>query len=139
MPFPVALLCHPAGAYVFLVIAVAGLVHGVGMRRFVPAFAGVSAALLTSLAFLHVPPNVAGLASLALGVLLLHAEFLLPTYGVAGALGLIASAGGSWLLLAPTAPGVLVPPLWRLLLALAGTFAILAVVARTTRLRTLPR
>jgi membrane-bound ClpP family serine protease len=87
---------------------------------------------LTLLAFLQVPPSVAGLAWLCVGVALLHAEFLWPTFGLAGAAGIGATVWGSALLLAP------LPPLPRGAIALLGTLALLAAVARTARLRTLP-
>jgi len=134
MPFPIALLAHPAGAYGFLVIAVAGIFYGALARAFVPAFTGVAAALLTALAFLHAVPNGLGLGLLAVGLLLVTAEFLLPTYGAAGLTGFVATVGGSWLLL-----GNLEPLSVRLLLALVGASGLAIVVARTMRRCTLPR
>lgn len=134
MPFPIALLSHPAGAYGFLVIAVAGLFYGGLGRVFVPAFTGVAAALLTALAFLHQAPNPLALSLLAVGLLLVTAEFLLPTAGAAGLTGFAANVGGSWLLLAGVEPLPL-----RLLLAFVGAIALAIVVARTMRRCTLPR
>ena len=63
MPFAVALLCHPAGAYACLVAAMAAFVYAWHTRRFVPAFTAASAALLTTLAFLQVPPDTPGVAA----------------------------------------------------------------------------
>jgi membrane-bound serine protease (ClpP class) len=136
MPFVIALLCHPAGAYAFLVLAVAGLWYGFETRRFVPTFTGAAAAALTLLAHLHVSPSGAGLACLAAGVALLIVEFRLPTFGAAVVAGLGASVYGSWLLLAPAA-GFAMPTPLRLALALAGALGLLAVVLRALRLRTL--
>jgi membrane-bound serine protease (ClpP class) len=138
MPFAVALLCHPAGAYVALVTAIAGLLYAVATRSFLPGFTAVSAALLTLLAFLAVPPNVLGLLLLGLGVGLLHVEFLLPTFGAAGVLGLGVTAWASSQLLAPSAATALTDPS-RSVVAVAGTLVLFAVVARTMRLWTLPR
>jgi membrane-bound serine protease (ClpP class) len=84
------------------------------------------------LAFLQVPPSAAGLAWLVGGVALLHAEFVVPTFGVAGVLGLAAAAWGSGSLLASLAP------LPRGVAALLAAVVLLAAVARTMRLRTLP-
>ena len=138
MPFPIALLCHPAGAYVCLVAALAGFVYAWHTRTFVPAFTAASAALLTTLAFLHVPPDFCAVLLLAIGVVLLQLEFVLPTYGAAILIGLAASIGGSWQLLAaaPGASGTLVPAA-RIALALAGTLTLAAAVLRGLRLRTL--
>jgi membrane-bound serine protease (ClpP class) len=138
MPFAVALLCHPAGAYGCLVVALAAFVYAWHTRRFVPAFTAASAALLTTLSFLHVPPDSLAALLLAIGVVLLQVEFLRPTYGAALLLGLGASIVGSWQLLAPApgASGTLAPPL-RIALALTGTLMLAAAVLRGLRLRTL--
>jgi membrane-bound ClpP family serine protease len=89
--------------------------------------------VLALLAYLQIPPSAAGLAWLCVGVALLHVEFLWPAFGAAGLLGLGSAAWGSSLLLAAVAPSA------RLSLALAAALVLLAAVARTMRLRTLPR
>ena len=68
MPFAVAILCHPAGAYGCLVTAVGAFVYACHTRTFVPAFTATSAALLTGLAFLQVPPDAAGVLLVVVGV-----------------------------------------------------------------------
>lgn len=140
MPFPVALLAHPAGAYGALVVTVAAFIHAYHTRAFVPAFTAVAGAALTALAFLHSAPEATGLAALALGIALLHAEFLWSTYGLAALLGLGACALGSWELLASagTASPALPTPL-RVAAALLGSLLMLAAVLRGMRVRTLPR
>jgi membrane-bound ClpP family serine protease len=132
MPFAVALLCHPIGTFAALVAAIVATLYAAQSHRFLPAFTAASAALLTLLAFLQVPPSVAGLAWLAAGVALLHAEFLCPTFGVAGLLGIGTAAWGSCLLLAA------LTPLPRGAVAVVGSLMLLAAVAHTMRLRTLP-
>jgi membrane-bound serine protease (ClpP class) len=134
MPLAVALLCHPAGSYVCLVTALAAFVYSCHVRRFVPAFTAASAAALTVLAFVQVPPDAAGVVLLALGVALLQAELVLPTYGAALLGGCAASVAGSWRLLEVT-PAL--PMVLRLALAIAGTSALLVAVLRGFRLRTL--
>ncbi len=140
MPWPIALLAHPAGAYGALVVTLAALVHAYHTRAFVPAFTAVSAAALTTLAFLHRAPDATGIVALALGVALLHAEFLWSTYGLAALLGLGTSAWGSWQLLA-SAGGTLpaLPTPLRIAAALLGSLLLLAAVLRGMRVRTLPR
>jgi membrane-bound ClpP family serine protease len=140
LPWPVALLEHPAGAYAALVVAVAAFIHAYHTRAFVPAFTAVGGTALAALAFLHRAPDVAGLAALGVGVALLHAEFLWSTYGLAALLGLGACACGSWQLLA--SGGAVWPALptpLRIVVALIGSSLLLAAVLRGMRVRTLPR
>jgi membrane-bound ClpP family serine protease len=140
LPWPVALLDHPAGAYGVFVVALGALVHAYHTRAFVPAFTALSATALAALAFAHRTPDPTGLAALALGVALLHAEFLRSTYGLAALLGLCACASGSWQLLASA--GAVWPALpmpLRIAAALLGSLLLLAAVLRGMRVRTLPR
>ena len=95
MAVAVALLGHPAGGYTSLLIAVVAGLYAAQGRRLMPALICGLAALLTVLAFLETPPSWAGLAWLVAGVALLHAEFLWPTFGVAGLLGV---TGAAWAL-----------------------------------------
>jgi membrane-bound ClpP family serine protease len=132
MPFQVAMLCHPLGTFAALFAAIVATLYAAQSRRILPAFTAASSALLTLLAFLQVPPSAAGLVWLCAGVALLHAELLWPVFGIAGLLGIGATAWGSWLLLAALEP---VP---RGAFALFGTLLLVAAVARTMRLRTLP-
>jgi membrane-bound ClpP family serine protease len=132
MRFAVALLAAPAGTYGCLVVALAALVYACHARTFVPAFTGTAAAALTLLAFLMHRPDATAAATLALGVVLLHAEFRFATYGAAAVLGLAICAWSSWLLLAP--------PTWlRVAATLFGTLLLFAAVLRGMRVRTLPR
>ena len=133
MPFAVALLCHPLGAYASLLLAVVAALYAAQSRRFLPATTCVSAAVLALLAFLQLPPSFAGLAWLGVAVALLHAEFLWPTFGAAAVLGVGSATWGSSLLLASLQPTA------RVAAALVGALLLLAAVARTMRLRTLPR
>ena len=96
MSFAVALLCHPVGTLTALVTGIVFALSAAQSRRFLPAFTAVSAGLLTILAFLQVPPSAAGLAWLAVGVALLHAEFFSATFGLAGVVGICAAAWGSF-------------------------------------------
>jgi hypothetical protein len=132
MPITVAMLCHPAGAFAALVTALVAALYAAQSRRFLPTFTAVSAGALALLAALQVPPSALALVTLCAGIALLHAEFLWPTFGGAGALGLGATTWGSWLLLGALAPAP------RAGVALLGAATLVAAVARTMRLRTLP-
>jgi membrane-bound ClpP family serine protease len=132
MAVAVALLSHPAGSYLSLLVAVIAGLYAAQSRRFVPAVMCVSTASLTLLGFHMVPPTLAGLVWLAAGIALLHAEFLWPTFGVAGLLGVGSAVWGSSILLS-----TLVLPA-RGAVALLGAATLLVAVGRTMRLRTLP-
>jgi membrane-bound ClpP family serine protease len=132
MPFAVAVLNHPLGTLASLAAAIVAALYAAQSRRLLPAFAALGFTALTALAFLIAPPSAAGLAWLCFGVALLHAEFLLPTFGIAGLLGVAGTAWASWLLLAPIAS---IP---RGAAAAVAAALLLAAVARTMRLRTLP-
>jgi len=138
MRFAVALLHHPAGVYAFLVAAIVASSYAALKPAFLPTFTAVAAGLLTALGFVAVPPGCAALSLLAIGVALLHAEFLIPTSGAAGALGLAVTAWGSMLLLAPRGwPELGFPTIGAA--AIAGTLVLFGAVAHTMRLRTLPK
>jgi len=137
MPFAVALLCDPAGAYACLVTTLAAFTFACHTRAFVPAFTAASAAALTTLAFLQIPPDTTGVALVALGVALLQAELMLPTYGAALVAGCAAGIAGSWRLLAAAADAApALPAPLRFALAIVGTSVLLAAVLRGFRLRT---
>jgi membrane-bound ClpP family serine protease len=139
MPIAVALLCHPAGAYGFVVVTLGAFVYACQARTFVPAFTAFAAAALTALAFLHVPPSPHGLLLIGLGVALLQCELLLPTYGTALMAGIAACVGGSWLLLAPPhGATVVLATAPKLAVAVTGSLALLAAVLHGFRRRTLP-
>lgn len=132
-PFAVAVLYHPLVTYASLLLAVVAGLYAAQSRRVVPGAACVTAISLALAGWVEATPSVAGLAWLGFAVVLLHAEFLWPTFGVTAVLGVGSAAWGSSLLLAPlmSAP--------RLSAALVGALLLLAAVARTMRLRTLPR
>jgi membrane-bound serine protease (ClpP class) len=140
VPFAIAVVSPPAGAYAWLVAGIAGLVYAAYVpRSFVVGFAGAAAVVLASLGYLHVPPDRLGLAGVAIGVLLLNLEFLVPTFGAAAVVGLAAAAAGSWRLLATPLPALALPDTLRAALAITGTLALLIVTGRAARRYTLPR
>jgi len=138
MPFAIALLHHPAGVYAFLVAAIVASLYAALKPSFVPTFSAVAAGLLALLGFVAVPPDYGALLLLAIGVALLHTEFLIPTSGAAGALGLAVTSWASTLLLAPSAWPEL-GGATRAAAAIAGTLVLVGAVTHTMRLRTLPK
>ena len=138
MPFAIAVVSPPAGAYAWLVVAIGGLLYATYVPRFVVAFAGAAAATLAALGYLQVPPDAAGLVLLALGVLLLNVEFLRPTFGAAAIAGLVAASAGSWRVLGVAPPLVPLPAGLRIACAVAGALALLVITERAVRRYTLP-
>ena len=139
MPFAIAVVSPPAGAYAWLVVAIGGLLYAAYVPRFVIAFAGTSAGMLAALGYLHVPPDAAGLVLLALGVLLLNLEFLRPTFGAAAIAGLAAATAGSWRLLGAAPPLAPLPSVLRIACAVVGALALLVITERAVRRYSLPR
>jgi membrane-bound serine protease (ClpP class) len=140
MPLAIAVVVPPAAAYAWLVASIAGLLYAAyAPRTVVIGLAGGAAGVLALLGYLHVPPDGLGLALLGLGVLLLNAEFLLPTFGAAVVAGLVATTLGSWRLLGALPPVAPLPFAARCTLALAGPVVLLVVTARSVRRYTLPR
>ena len=138
MPFAIAVVSPPAGAYAWLVVAIGGLSYAIYTPRFVVAFAGATAGTLAALGYLQVPPDTTGLLLLALGVLLLNLEFLRPTFGAAAIAGLAATTAGSWRLLSVVPPLAPLPVALRLACAVAGTLALLVITERAVRRYALP-
>ena len=138
MPFAIAVVSPPAGAYAWLVVAIGGLLYAVYVPRFVIGFAGAAAGVLAALGYVHVPPDAVGLALLALGVLLLNLEFLRPTFGAAAIAGLAAATAGSWRLLGAAPPLAPLPSVLRIACAVAGALALLVITERAVRRYALP-
>ncbi len=139
MPFAIAVVSPPVGAYAWLVIAIGGLLYATYVPRFVIAFASATAGAFAALGYLHVPPDAVGLLMVALGVFLLNLEFLRPTFGVAAMAGLAATAVGSWRLLGVAPPLAPLPAPLRIVCAVVGALALLVVTERAVRRYTLPR
>jgi membrane-bound serine protease (ClpP class) len=138
MPFAIAVVSPPAGAYAWLIVAIGGLSYALYVPRFMIAFAGAAAGTLSALGYLHVPPDTAGLVLLALGVLLLNLEFLRPTFGAAALAGLAATTAGSWRLLGVAPPLAPLPATLRVACAVGGALALLVITERAVRRYTLP-
>ncbi len=127
------MLYHPLVTYASLLLAMIAGLYAARSARVVPGAACLAATSLALVGWAAAAPSVAGLAWLGFAVALLHAEFLWPTFGVTAVLGVGSAAWGSSLLLEPLVPAA------RVAAALAGALLLLAAVARTMRLRTLPR
>jgi membrane-bound serine protease (ClpP class) len=137
--FAIALLGEPAVAYVLLVVSLANLVFAAHNRAaFLPGVLGAATALLALLAYLKAPASTPAAAWLLLGVALVSLEFLLPTFGALGALGIASLFGGSLRLLAVEGFELSGGLALRVALATIGTVVLCIATWRAVRVRTLP-
>lgn len=101
-----ATITDPNVAYLLLLAGIYGLVlEGYHPGGLLPGVVGAICLLLALFAFQVLPVNFAGLGLVALGVMLLVAEALTPSFGVLGLGGIAAFVFGSILLLDSGVPG----------------------------------
>jgi membrane-bound serine protease (ClpP class) len=138
-PLAIALLGEPAVAYALLVIGLASGVFAAHNRpELLLGTTGAAAALLALLAYLKAPASAPAVAVLLLGVALVNLEFVLPTFGALGALGIASVFGGSLRLLSAEGFELRGGLALRIALATIGTIALCFATWRALRLRTLP-
>ncbi|MCE5234249.1 MAG: nodulation protein NfeD [Mizugakiibacter sp.] len=99
-------IANPSVAYILLLIGIYGLLlEGYNPGAVLPGVVGAIALLLALYALQLLPVNFAGLALIALGVLLIVAETFVPAYGSLGIGGVIAFVIGSVVLMDTDVPG----------------------------------
>ena len=114
-----SIITDPSIAYGLLIIGVYGLIlefYNPGMLF--PAVTGVICLLLGAYGLQMLPINYAGLALILIGLGMLIAEAVTPTYGVLGVGGVVAFVAGSIMLMDTEVPGYQLP------LPIIGGFAI---------------
>ncbi len=100
------LITNPNVAYILMLIGIYGIIlefYNPGM--FLPGVAGAISLLLALYAFQVLPVNYAGLALIGLGLGLMVAEMLVPSFGALGLGGIVAFVVGSIMLMDTEAPG----------------------------------
>ncbi|KAF1722073.1 NfeD family protein [Pseudoxanthomonas wuyuanensis] len=101
-----AVLTNPAVAYFLLLAGIYGLLlEGYNPGAILPGVMGAICLLLGLFAFQLLPVNYVGFALILLGIVLIVAESLLPSFGVLGFGGIAAFVFGSILLLDIDVPG----------------------------------
>ena len=101
-----AVLTNPAVAYFLLLAGIYGLLlEGYNPGAVLPGVMGAISLLLGLFAFQLLPVNYVGFALILLGIVLIIAESLLPSFGVLGFGGIAAFVFGSILLLDIDVPG----------------------------------
>jgi len=101
-----AVITNPEIAYILLLIGIYGLIfEGYNPGAIVPGVVGAISLLLALFALQVLPGNYAGLALILLGVILMAAEFLVPSFGALGFGGIAAFVFGSVILIDSGVPG----------------------------------
>ena len=99
-------ITSPTIAYILLLVGVYGLIlEGYHPGAILPGVVGAISLLLALYALQMLPVNYAGLALIGLGVILMIAEALAPSFGVLGFGGIIAMVIGSIILIDTDVPG----------------------------------
>lgn len=102
-----ATITDPNIAYLLMLIGIYGLLfEGYNPGAIVPGVVGAICILLALFAFQVLPVNYAGLALIILGVVLIIAESLVPSFGALGFGGVAAFVFGSIILLDSDIPGL---------------------------------
>jgi membrane-bound serine protease (ClpP class) len=134
-----SLITNPNVAYLLMLIGIYGLLlEGYNPGAVVPGVVGAICLLLALFAFQVLSVNYAGLALIALGVLLIVAESFMPSFGALGLGGIVAFVMGSIMLLDRDVPGFSIA--WQMIaaMALAGALVLLAIVSFAVRARRRP-
>jgi membrane-bound serine protease (ClpP class) len=133
------LITNPNVAYLLMLIGIYGLLlEGYNPGSIVPGVVGAICLLLALFAFQVLSVNYAGLALIALGVLLIVAESFVPSFGTLGLGGIVAFVFGSIMLLDNDVPGYDVA--WQLVatMAVAGSLVLLGIVSFAVKARRRP-
>lgn len=133
------LITNPNVAYLLMLIGIYGLLlEGYNPGAVVPGVVGAICLVLALFAFQVLSVNYAGLALIALGVLLIIAESFVPSFGSLGLGGIVAFVIGSVMLLDNEVPGFDIA--WQMIagMAFAGSLLLLGIVTFAVRSRRRP-
>jgi membrane-bound serine protease (ClpP class) len=101
-----AVISNPTVAYMLMLIGIYGLIfEGYNPGALVPGVVGAICLLLAAFAFQILPVNYAGLGLMLLGLILIVAEFFVPSFGALGIGGVAAFVFGSLILIDTDVPG----------------------------------
>jgi membrane-bound serine protease (ClpP class) len=134
-----ATITDPNVAYLLLLVGIYGLIfEGYNPGAVLPGVVGAICLLLALFAFQVLSVNYAGLALMALGILLLIAEAFVPSFGALGLGGVVAFVFGSIILLDTDLPGFVISR-WMIgtvgFVASSALLALLMMVVRGRRRR----
>lgn len=134
-----SVITDPSVAYILLLVGLYGLVlEGYSPGAILPGVVGAIALLLALYALQVLPVNYVGVLLIVLGVALLTAELLAPSFGVLGMGGMVALVAGSLLLFDTDVPGLAVSLKLIAGVALSSGLAFLGVLYLAVRARSRP-
>ncbi|MEE4218854.1 MAG: nodulation protein NfeD [Xanthomonadales bacterium] len=134
-----AVITSPTIAYLLLLIGIYGLVlEGYSPGALVPGISGAICLLLALYALQMLPVNYAGLGLILLGILLMIAEVMVPSFGVLGIGGIVAMVIGSIILIDTDVPGFAVSRSLIAAVAAAGSLGLMAIIWFAVKARQRP-
>jgi membrane-bound serine protease (ClpP class) len=134
-----AVITSPTIAYMLLLIGVYGLIlEGYNPGAIVPGVVGAICLLMALYAFQMLPVNYAGLGLIVLGIILMIAEVMAPSFGALGFGGIIAMVIGSIILIDTDVPGFGVSRPLIGSIATVGSLGLMAIVWIALRARQRP-
>jgi membrane-bound serine protease (ClpP class) len=132
-------ITSPTIAYLLLLIGVYGLIlEGYNPGAILPGVVGAICLLMALYAFQMLPVNYAGLGLIALGIILMIAEVMAPSFGALGFGGIIAMVIGSVILIDTDVPGFAVSRTLIGAIAITGSLGLMAIIAFAVKARQRP-
>jgi membrane-bound serine protease (ClpP class) len=132
-------ITSPTIAYMLLLIGVYGLIlEGYNPGAVLPGVVGAISLLMALYAFQMLPVNYAGLGLIVLGIILMIAEIMAPSFGALGFGGIISMVIGSIILMDTDVPGFQVSRALIGAIATAGSLGLMAIVWIAVRARQRP-
>lgn len=124
-----SIITNPTVAYLLMLIGIYGLIfEGYNPGAIAPGVVGAICLLMALYAFQVLPVNYAGLALIALGVILMAAEAFAPSFGALGIGGVVAFIVGSVILMDTDIPGFGIPLPVIIAISGIGALVVLAII-----------
>jgi membrane-bound serine protease (ClpP class) len=134
-----SVITSPTIAYLLLLVGIYGLVlEGYNPGAFVPGVVGAICLLLALYALQMLPVNYAGLGLILLGVVLMIAEVMVPSFGALGIGGVVAMVIGSIILIDTDVPGFVVSRPLIGAIAITGSLGLMAIIWFAVKARERP-
>jgi membrane-bound serine protease (ClpP class) len=131
-----AVISNPTLAYMLMLLGIYGLIfEGYNPGAIVPGVVGAISLLLALFAFQVLPVNYAGLALILLGLILITAEFFVPSFGALGIGGIAAFVFGSLIFIDTDVPGFEVATSLIAGIAFSGALALAGTISLAMRSR----
>ncbi len=132
-------ITSPTIAYLLLLIGIYGLIfEGYNPGAILPGVVGAICLLIALYAFQMLPMNYVGLALIILGIILMIAEVIAPSFGVLGIGGIISMVIGSVILIDTDVPGFMISRPLIGAIALVGSVGLMAIVGIAVKARKRP-